>query len=135
MVLYSLSRFFVLNRTKRYFLSVVISCCYHFIRKQKNDNIFSFFFFKFFSFFHQESLHLKRNQAKAPATIIKTFKLFSCEVETALLRFFRFFSLLTTCVSLCSELRSGCCYDGFSVTGFSVTGFSVAVLRFNTRVG
>ena len=29
-----------------------------------------------------EALHLKRNQANPPAIIIKTFKLFSCEVET-----------------------------------------------------
>ena len=64
MVLYPLSRFFVLNRTKRYFLSVVISCCYHFIRKQKNDNIFSFFkiFFHFFRcIFDSNNFHPQGN--------------------------------------------------------------------------
>ena len=40
------------------------------------------FFSFYFHFFRQEALHLKRNQANPPAIIIKTFKLFSCEVET-----------------------------------------------------
>ena len=33
-----------MKRTKRYFFRFIISCCYHFNKKTKNDNIFSFFF-------------------------------------------------------------------------------------------